>query len=495
MPASPAMPESDALLLRRYLDERSQAAFAELVRRHLTLVWHAALRQTGGNSALAEEVAQTVFCELARRAASLDDRPVLAGWLYTSTRFAAQKARRAESRRRQREHAAHLMNEPPLRPAADPAAADWARLRPVIDDALHTLDDRDREAVLMRFFEGQPFADIGARLAIGEDTARKRVARALDKMQAALARRGVTSTAAALGAALTTQAGVAAPAGLVASVTGAAVATGAAAAAGGAVTLFMSLASWKTAAVLAFAAAGATGYIIQGRTNDDLTAQIAALRTDQQTLAALQQENQRLQAAATEVADLRHDDAELKQLSQRIAEVKKASEEKARTARLREQANAAARLPYLMSAAKELHDRIIETDTNTQAEVDRLNKEGNALVIAFKDLIDRSRNASLTDDERAAAKAASAARFAEIQAKQKEIKDLVAHVREVMQKMTDELHLVDPAGTFSAPLPALAIGNTGTPSGQRQRPASSDGKAPYVQGPSAIIETETPPHP
>ncbi|MCX6952301.1 MAG: sigma-70 family RNA polymerase sigma factor [Verrucomicrobia bacterium] len=222
--------QDDAQLLRRYAEEHANEAFTELVRRHVNLVYHAALRQVGGDAALAEEVAQTVFTELARRAGSLDGRPVLAGWLYTSTRFAAQKARRAESRRRRREHAAHFMaeinGEGGRGTGGDEGAAEWERVRPVIDDALHALDERDREAVLLRFFEGRPFAEVGARLTLSEDAARKRVERALEKMQAVLARRGVTSTAAALGGALSGRAAMAAPAGVAANVTHAALAGG-----------------------------------------------------------------------------------------------------------------------------------------------------------------------------------------------------------------------------------------------------------------------------
>lgn len=210
----------DISLLRRYAQERSEDAFAELVRRHLNLVFFAALRQTGGNASLAEDVTQLVFADLARKASSLTNRPVLTGWLYTSSRFAALKARRSERRRQIREQEAYNMREL----TQDSPVADWDRLQPVIDDVLHELDERDREAVLLRFFEGWSFADLGAKLAFSEDAARKRIERALDKMRASLAHRGVKSTAVAIGLALGNQAGIAAPAGLAATVTGTALA-------------------------------------------------------------------------------------------------------------------------------------------------------------------------------------------------------------------------------------------------------------------------------
>jgi RNA polymerase sigma factor (sigma-70 family) len=216
----------DVTLLHRYAYAGAEDAFAELVRRHVSLVYFAALRQCGGDAALAEEVAQTVFTDLARKARQLTDRPVLTGWLYTSTRFAAAKARRSESRRRVREQEAFAMQESERTETS--TAAEWQRLRPVVDDALHTLDETDREAVLLRFFEGKGFVEIGAALRLSEDTARKRVQRALDKLAVALSRRGITSTTSALGLALGYQIGAAAPAGMAASVTGIALAGSAA---------------------------------------------------------------------------------------------------------------------------------------------------------------------------------------------------------------------------------------------------------------------------
>lgn len=203
----------DSELLRRYAEERAEDALAEIVRRHVGLVYHAALRQAG-DAALAEEVTQVVFADLARKAGGLAGRASITGWLYTSTRFAATKARRGEQRRRAREQEIFAMQAL----THDSPAADWERLRPLIDEALHELDERDREAVLLRFFEGRPLAEVGAALAVSEEAARKRVARALDELQGLLARRGITSTATALVLAMSAQAGAAVPAGLAASV-------------------------------------------------------------------------------------------------------------------------------------------------------------------------------------------------------------------------------------------------------------------------------------
>ena len=141
---------TDAELLRRYAQDNSEAAFAELVRRHLSLVYFAALRQVGGDAHRAEEVAQSVFTDLARKARMLTGHATLTGWLHTSTRFAAAKARRADFSRQHHEREASTMNA--LLSDSD-SSAEWERLRPTIDEAIQELGDRDREAVLLRFFE------------------------------------------------------------------------------------------------------------------------------------------------------------------------------------------------------------------------------------------------------------------------------------------------------------------------------------------------------
>ncbi len=219
----------DAALLRRYAESRSEEAFAELVRRHLNLVYFAALRSAGGNGPLAEDVAQEVFTALARQASGLARHATLVGWLYTTTRFTTAKVVRSERRRKSREGEAHVMME---RARENEPAVDWERLRPVLDEALEELNGRDREAVLLRCLEGRAFAEIGATLRVSEDAARMRVERALEKLRGGLGRRGLTSTGAALGAAIAQQATAAVPVGLAGSI--ATTAVGAAAGVGGA---------------------------------------------------------------------------------------------------------------------------------------------------------------------------------------------------------------------------------------------------------------------
>jgi RNA polymerase sigma factor (sigma-70 family) len=204
----------DAELLSRYAEARSEAAFAEIVERHLGMVYHSAMRQLGGDAHRANDVAQSVFILLAEKANQLCGHPSLAGWLHTATRFKSIRVLRESSRRRSREEEALIMNDPHRDAAHD---EEWAKLRPVIDEVLTELPSEDREAVLLRFFEGKSFTEIGERLRLTEKSAHKRVERALEKTRARLTRRGIFSTT-ALAAVLGTHAAPAAPAGLSATV-------------------------------------------------------------------------------------------------------------------------------------------------------------------------------------------------------------------------------------------------------------------------------------
>jgi RNA polymerase sigma factor (sigma-70 family) len=283
----------DAALLRRYAEQDSQAAFTELVQRHVDLVYGAALRRTGGDAHRAADVAQQVFTTLARQARKLSSHTVLAAWLHTATRNAALNLMISEQRRKQREIAAQE-----LEPAAAGSGADvnWEQLRPVLDAAIDELPENDRAAVVLRFLERRPFAEIGATLAVSEDAARMRTDRALDKLRTALARRGITSPAAAL-AALANQPGVAAPAGLAAVVAAESLAT--AAAAGGVFAAFAALVNLK---VLGFAAAGAVAFFGLGAyLGSDFTASLTTppppeTSRQAQLIAALRQDTAQLKA-------------------------------------------------------------------------------------------------------------------------------------------------------------------------------------------------------
>jgi len=290
----------DCELLGRYAESRCEEAFAELVRRHLDLVYSAALRQVNGDAHLAQDVTQTVFTDLARKAESLSRRPVLTGWLYSSAHFAAAKAVRAERRRRAHEQEAQTMSELLHDPAPD---LEWSKLRPVLDEAMHKLKEADREAILLRYFEQRPLGEIGARLGVSENTARMRVDRALDKLRSVLSRRGVTLPAATLAMTLGADAVSAAPAGLAVSVTAASLA-GAATGTGTTFTLlkFMAIAKLKTSIVSAVVITGVvTSLLIQQQGRARLHEQDESSRQQARQLAQLAADNERLSNLAARV--------------------------------------------------------------------------------------------------------------------------------------------------------------------------------------------------
>jgi RNA polymerase sigma factor (sigma-70 family) len=278
----------DQQLLRRYAADGSEAAFAELVARYVNLVYSAALRRTGGDADLAKDVAQLVFTDLARKARSLPEGVVLAGWLHRATRYAAGQLLRTERRRQAREQEAVAMNALTSEPAPD-----WDRIRPLLDDALDRLDRADRDALLLRFFEQRSLADVGLALGATEDATRKRVSRALEKLRADLIRRGVTTTAAALSAAISVNAVQVAPAGLAATLTSASLA-GAAAGGGTVVGLLklMAMTKLKLGAISAVVVASVvTPLVVQHQHNAELREENEALR---QQVAELGSDNEGL---------------------------------------------------------------------------------------------------------------------------------------------------------------------------------------------------------
>jgi RNA polymerase sigma factor (sigma-70 family) len=208
---------NDAELLRAYVEHGSEAAFAAIVERHKGLVYASALRQTG-DAGLAEEITQAVFVVLARKAATLKPGTILSGWLFRATRFATSDALKGARRRARREHEASLMNPADTGPD-DGSAALWQEIAPVLDESLARLGERDRHALLLRFFDQKNLAEVGRALGLSEDGARRRVQRALEKLRGLLGQRGVVVPALVLASVLTANAVPAAPVTLLVSAT------------------------------------------------------------------------------------------------------------------------------------------------------------------------------------------------------------------------------------------------------------------------------------
>jgi len=213
----------DIALLRQYADDGSEEAFATLVTRHVNKVYSVALRHTG-NPHEAEEITQAVFVILARKSRHLGRRVILAGWLYQTARLTALTFIRSAIRRAHREQEAHMQS------ILNETESDvWRQIAPLLDTAMAGLNETDRHAVVLRFFDGKSMMEIAAALGANETAARKRIGRALDKLQKYFSIRGVHSTTDTIAQAITTNSVQAAPALLAQSATAAALAKGAAA--------------------------------------------------------------------------------------------------------------------------------------------------------------------------------------------------------------------------------------------------------------------------
>jgi RNA polymerase sigma factor (sigma-70 family) len=272
-------------LLAEYAANGSEMAFRELVSRYVDLVYSVALRSVAGDKHLAEDIAQTVFADLARAARTLSKGVMLGGWLHRHTCFVVAKTLRGERRRQIRERQAAEMNIP------DHSEANLAHLAPILDEAINKLGEDDRTAILLRFFEQQDFRAVGEALGSNEDAARMRVTRALEKLHALLKHRGVTLSAAAFGTALASEAVTAAPAGLAVSISGAALLS--AAGTGTTLTVLKIMAMTKVQlGVTAIIITGAAICLIVQHDNQmalreqnrSLQQQVTQLQTDNETL-------------------------------------------------------------------------------------------------------------------------------------------------------------------------------------------------------------------
>jgi RNA polymerase sigma factor (sigma-70 family) len=200
---------TDQTLLQQYVQTGSQQAFADLVSRHADWVYSAAVRMVR-DPGLAEDVTQAVFVLLSQKAPKVGSKPINA-WLFAVLRFAASHALRAKARRQRHEARAAAMK--PIANSDDERI--WEEVAPLLEDAVRQLGSRDRQAILLRFYQRKSMAEIGEAMGISEDAAKKQMARAIQKLRSGLGRQGKATLPSALEVVLFAKTTSAAPTDLV----------------------------------------------------------------------------------------------------------------------------------------------------------------------------------------------------------------------------------------------------------------------------------------
>jgi RNA polymerase sigma factor (sigma-70 family) len=311
------MPDAnDMELVREFAQQHSEAAFTELVRRHINLVYSVALRCTG-DSGDAQDVTQAVFIILARKAAGLRERTLLTGWLYETTRFTAARLLRTNARRHAREQEAYMQSTLTGggdAPSSSTSQEIWTQLSPHLEAAMSRLAERDRALLVLRFYENKSGPEAAALLGIREDAAHKRVTRAIEKLRKFFAQRGVTLSGAAIIGAVSANSVQAAPAGLIAMISssvlsGTTITTAAVIAATKTIAMTTLQKTLVSAALVATIGAG----IFEAHQNSQLRAQNQTLQQQQAPLTAqIQQLSQALTDATNRLAGLLAENDQLK---------------------------------------------------------------------------------------------------------------------------------------------------------------------------------------
>jgi len=203
---------NDSRFLQEYADNGSEQAFSELVKRHANTVYAVCLRRIG-DVHLAEDAAQEVFLLLAQKAERLRNRNTLSGWLVQSAVYVSLNIVKVKSHQRKHEEKMGEINK--IHSGPEPAEPEWQNLAPFVDSALLNLKDRDRDAVVLRYYQGRSHREIAEILAVSEAAVRKRVSRALDRLKKTLTGQGVVLPAAVIGVLISENAVQAAPPALV----------------------------------------------------------------------------------------------------------------------------------------------------------------------------------------------------------------------------------------------------------------------------------------
>ncbi|HZR20042.1 MAG TPA: sigma-70 family RNA polymerase sigma factor [Verrucomicrobiae bacterium] len=372
---------NDTELLKSYVTESSESAFGELVHRHINTVYAAAFRELSGNGALAEEVCQMVFLELARKSSQLCGHPALAGWIYTCVRRMAANVRRTEARRQRREAQAQAMSE---LSQSGQAGSGWLEIKPILDDAMHELNEYDRAAVVLRFFEQRTIEDVGSALGLTKGAAHMRIDRAVGKLRLLLSKRGVTSTVPGLAAALAVGATLSAPSGLAASVISSVLTSTATTGTTALLTKVITMTKLKMALAGALIVGGiATPLVLQHQTQTKLKQDNDRLRQQLDEQAGLLGENQQLsnqlsQLSAKLQTKLPDEQSELLRLRGEVSRLRRESQERqvakmtrnpkpARPSQAQEGEDRATRIQNQLTQAMDLRRAALDVAVSPQA--------------------------------------------------------------------------------------------------------------------------------
>jgi len=291
-------------LLAEYARTGSEDAFREIVRRYLGLVYSTALRLVNGDTHQAEDVSQIVFSDLARAARRLSAEVMLGGWLHRHSCYVAANVIRANRRRELREERLMEMNE-----TEDHSISTFSRVAPELDDAINQLEEEDRAAVLLHFYEQRNFAAVGQAIGTTEDAARMRVNRALDKLHGLLKRRGITTTSAALATLLAAEAVHAVPAALITSISSLALTTTAAASTAAVASKVIAMTTLQKAAIATVLTISLGGGVFEAAQNGHLRNQMSDMR--QQQVQDIAQLNGQLNDASNRVLVLARQDSKI----------------------------------------------------------------------------------------------------------------------------------------------------------------------------------------
>src|ERR1700722_5014268 len=193
----------DRELLARFVRERDQSAFAQLVRRHGPVVLSVCNRVTGHRQD-AEDAFQAVFLILARKAAEIGKPELLGNWLYSVAVHIALRARRSTVRRRVREIAVNAVPERLIH-----SNEEFSELGPILDEELSALPSWYRDAIILCDLRGLTREEAAATLGVPQGTLSSRLASGRKKLAARLTKRGITLSMAAITTTLsTTQAAI-----------------------------------------------------------------------------------------------------------------------------------------------------------------------------------------------------------------------------------------------------------------------------------------------